>query len=214
MISLVIMATVSLAWVVAVDLTPAGNRPYVGSSTNNTEIEPIVGHNGLERLTGRSEVVHTGGSGLNFLPNNSHLLFNSNHSGQSNGTSSSPAAPHTLNPGTRGTSGTGTAGKTMCIIPASPVMKSRYAGVARLWSSGLYGQASWLIIFAFFCIVAKIKKVDRKNFYRKTAGFRIVWLLTMCIFFSFAGFVSPLLSLYAGAGDCRSRGAGFRGDGG
>ena len=46
------LAVVSLAWPIAVDLTPANQRPYVGSSTNNTVLELIIGHNGLNRLLG------------------------------------------------------------------------------------------------------------------------------------------------------------------
>lgn len=46
----IILVAVSLSWAVIVDLTPAQNRPYVGSSTNNSELELIIGHNGLERL--------------------------------------------------------------------------------------------------------------------------------------------------------------------
>ena len=34
----VAMAVVSFAWIAVVELTPASKRPYVGSSTNNTEI--------------------------------------------------------------------------------------------------------------------------------------------------------------------------------
>lgn len=49
-----VLAVVSLSWAVVVDLVPATNRPYVGSSTNNSELELIFGHNGLERLTGSS----------------------------------------------------------------------------------------------------------------------------------------------------------------
>ncbi len=45
-----LLLIVSLAWVVAVDLTPADQRPYIGSSTDNTVMELIVGHNGLARL--------------------------------------------------------------------------------------------------------------------------------------------------------------------
>lgn len=46
---------VSLCWAVAVDLTPAGSRPYVGSSTTNSELNLILGYNGLDRLLpGRS----------------------------------------------------------------------------------------------------------------------------------------------------------------
>ena len=45
-----LLLVVSLSWAVAVDLTPAENRPFIGSSANNTVMELIVGHNGLKRL--------------------------------------------------------------------------------------------------------------------------------------------------------------------
>jgi 4-amino-4-deoxy-L-arabinose transferase-like glycosyltransferase len=46
----VILLGVSFAWVAAVDSTPADQRPYVGSSENNTVTELIEGHNGLRRM--------------------------------------------------------------------------------------------------------------------------------------------------------------------
>jgi 4-amino-4-deoxy-L-arabinose transferase-like glycosyltransferase len=46
----IVLLAVSLAWVMAVDLTPADQRPYIGSSENNTMLELIIGHNGLSRL--------------------------------------------------------------------------------------------------------------------------------------------------------------------
>ncbi|MBC2579451.1 glycosyltransferase family 39 protein [Clostridium sp. DJ247] len=46
----VILLAVSLSWAFVVDLVPTANRPFVGSSTNNTVMELIFGHNGLERL--------------------------------------------------------------------------------------------------------------------------------------------------------------------
>lgn len=57
-----LLLVVSLSWAVAVDLTPAANRPFVGGSTNNTEMELIIGHNGLSRL-GLSDAALTRGSG-------------------------------------------------------------------------------------------------------------------------------------------------------
>jgi 4-amino-4-deoxy-L-arabinose transferase-like glycosyltransferase len=48
----VVLLVISLSWVVAVDLTPASARPYVGSSTTNSELELALGYNGLQRLTG------------------------------------------------------------------------------------------------------------------------------------------------------------------
>ncbi|GIM29251.1 dolichyl-phosphate-mannose-protein mannosyltransferase [Clostridium polyendosporum] len=46
----VVLLLVSFSWAFIVDLVPAENRPFVGSSTNNTVKELIFGHNGLERL--------------------------------------------------------------------------------------------------------------------------------------------------------------------
>jgi 4-amino-4-deoxy-L-arabinose transferase-like glycosyltransferase len=47
-----VLVAVSLSWAVAVDMTPATQRPYVGSSRTNSEIELAFGYNGLQRLTG------------------------------------------------------------------------------------------------------------------------------------------------------------------
>ncbi|MGJ7045386.1 glycosyltransferase family 39 protein [Thermoanaerobacterium thermosulfurigenes] len=46
----VVLLIVSLSWAIIVDMTPQSMRPYVGSSTDNSELELIIGHNGLERL--------------------------------------------------------------------------------------------------------------------------------------------------------------------
>jgi 4-amino-4-deoxy-L-arabinose transferase-like glycosyltransferase len=44
------LAVVSLAWAAAFDLTPKDVRPYAGSSHDNSMLELIVVHNGLERF--------------------------------------------------------------------------------------------------------------------------------------------------------------------
>jgi 4-amino-4-deoxy-L-arabinose transferase-like glycosyltransferase len=41
-------------WVALVELWPAGSRPYIGGSTNNSVLELIFGYNGIGRLTGSS----------------------------------------------------------------------------------------------------------------------------------------------------------------
>src|SRR5947208_1850261 len=48
-----LMLTISLSWAVAVDLTPAASRPYVGSSQNNSEVSLALGYNGIQRLLGQ-----------------------------------------------------------------------------------------------------------------------------------------------------------------
>ncbi|HEY7832165.1 MAG TPA: glycosyltransferase family 39 protein [Ktedonobacterales bacterium] len=47
-----LMLAVSLSWVLAVDLTPASARPYVGSSGSNSELALALGYNGVQRLLG------------------------------------------------------------------------------------------------------------------------------------------------------------------
>ena len=48
----VVLVVVSLSWAVAVDLTPADQRPYVSASSSNTVMDVIVNFNGAHRLTG------------------------------------------------------------------------------------------------------------------------------------------------------------------
>lgn len=53
-----VMLVVSVAWLVFVDATPASHRPYVGSSTDNSELSLTFAYNGLGRIGGQ-----TGGPG-------------------------------------------------------------------------------------------------------------------------------------------------------
>lgn len=46
----VTLAVVSLSWSVAFDLAPHASRPYAGSSTGNSMLELVIGHNGLDRF--------------------------------------------------------------------------------------------------------------------------------------------------------------------
>jgi 4-amino-4-deoxy-L-arabinose transferase-like glycosyltransferase len=48
----VLLLAVSLSWATAVDLTPADQRPYVGSSGDNSETSLILVYNGIDRLLG------------------------------------------------------------------------------------------------------------------------------------------------------------------
>jgi 4-amino-4-deoxy-L-arabinose transferase-like glycosyltransferase len=47
----------SLPWVLAVELTPADQRPYVGSSSGNSLLELIVGHNAFNRFVSKSKAL-------------------------------------------------------------------------------------------------------------------------------------------------------------
>src|ERR671938_385311 len=65
----VVLLVVSLSWAVMVDLTPADQRPYVGSSSNNSALDLAFGYIGLERLLGR-EGAAGGGQGQSAPENN------------------------------------------------------------------------------------------------------------------------------------------------
>ncbi|MCH3965828.1 MAG: glycosyltransferase family 39 protein [Clostridium sp.] len=58
----VVLAVVSLSWAFVVDMIPSQNRPFVGSSSNNTVMELIFGHNGLERLGSSNGGMGPGGT--------------------------------------------------------------------------------------------------------------------------------------------------------
>jgi 4-amino-4-deoxy-L-arabinose transferase-like glycosyltransferase len=60
----VVLLVVSLSWMTAVDLTPVSQRPYVGSSGNNSELSLALGYNGLGRLTGNAFAFLNGGTSL------------------------------------------------------------------------------------------------------------------------------------------------------
>jgi 4-amino-4-deoxy-L-arabinose transferase-like glycosyltransferase len=67
----VVTLAVSLAWVVAVDLTPANARPYIGSSGTNSALSLVLGYNGLGRLT--TALPQGIRDALSFLPGNIDL---------------------------------------------------------------------------------------------------------------------------------------------
>lgn len=46
----IVLLVVSLSWAVIVDLTPPEERPFIGSSQDNTVMELIIGHNAMARL--------------------------------------------------------------------------------------------------------------------------------------------------------------------
>lgn len=50
-----LLLTVSLAWPLAVDMTPAESRPFVGGSTHNSMLELTVGYNGIDRVLQHEE---------------------------------------------------------------------------------------------------------------------------------------------------------------
>ena len=211
-ISTLILVGVSFAWVFAVDLTPAADRPFVGSSTDNRELELVIGHNGLERIYGQSMGGLLGGSKQNTgagIPRAGSLPP---PNGQNANTNGSPFVNQFFQNAQNGTTlnppNSQNANSTMqqrifgrLPLPGQGVTGSARiggfggndigtAGVFRLWAQSLYGQATWLFILAMFCIVMKTGKFDPKKLTLKQGVFIfwIGWLIAMYGFFSFADF--------------------------
>ena len=58
-----VLVVVSGAWIAAVDLTPAADRPYVGSTSDNSALSLAFDYNGLGRVTGQTGGTSFGGGG-------------------------------------------------------------------------------------------------------------------------------------------------------
>jgi 4-amino-4-deoxy-L-arabinose transferase-like glycosyltransferase len=63
MLAAAVLLAVSLSWVVAVDAVPAPQRPYVASTTDDTELQLAIGHNGLARVMPRHAISRIGHMG-------------------------------------------------------------------------------------------------------------------------------------------------------
>src|SRR5579859_769721 len=59
-VALVVLLAVSLPWLVVVDMTPASQRPYIGSTQDNSEISLAFGYNGIQRLSQSTATTNAG----------------------------------------------------------------------------------------------------------------------------------------------------------
>ena len=171
-----VLLAVSLSWVTIVDLTPASQRPYVGSSTNNSEMNLIIGYNGLSRLFGmgrtsfsfstRNGFFSGGGGRGNFIPPGG---FNGNGGGFFN--------PGNIfnGGGMRSPGGLGDEGQV---------------GVLRLITGPLDKEASWLLPVALLGLLALIGLKFHWPFSssQQAATLWGGWALITGAFFSVAGF--------------------------
>lgn len=210
----VVLLVVSLPWVVAVDLTPPEQRPYVGSSQDNTVMELIIGHNGMARL----------------LPGGLRALTRS--SGPPTPSGSRPFAPP---PGTRPGQPPGASlpptrrpGQPPAVPltpsgrpgrPSAPgrgvgrpfVNEIGEPGLLRLFNHQLAGQVSWLLPLAgLVLLVAAWQTHLRFPLSQRHQSLLLwsAWLLPMVVFFSVANLfhryylemLAPAIAALVGAG--------------
>jgi 4-amino-4-deoxy-L-arabinose transferase-like glycosyltransferase len=180
----VVLLMVSLSWAVAVDLTPANQRPYVGSSSNNSALDLALGYNGLERLLGRGEGA-PGGGGQSAQENNAQ-------GGPQEGGGFGPGgARENGDPGPLRLVDEQLAGQIGWLLPLAIVgllaaswqnrpqlpLDQRHQGLAPLWRR-------W-----FSRLVSFFKNLPQLPLERRQGALVLwgMWLLTMGVFFSIAG---------------------------
>ncbi|MFL5698306.1 MAG: glycosyltransferase family 39 protein [Ktedonobacteraceae bacterium] len=171
----VLLLAISLSWVVAVDLTPASQRPYVGSTQDNSELSLALGYNGIQRLLG-SFGGFGGGSSANRAPNGTPPHFGNGGSTNAGGIGAGQQPP------SGGSGGGGGIGGLFDIGTPGPL---------RLFTQPLAGQIAWLLPFALLGAVALAwQRRPRLQSDRKQQSLLLwgMWLLTMGIFFSVASF--------------------------
>ncbi len=153
-----VLAAVSFAWIAAVELTPAAKRPYVGSSTNNTEIGLTFEYNGLGRVEGQaggpnSTVVRPGA----YVPAARQRAVDA--AARAHRSAPPPAsAPVKLEPAATPQPARKTSGREKDPIPFGEAPK-----LLRLFGKGLGDQAGWILPFALFGLLglAALVLIDR-----------------------------------------------------
>ena len=178
----IVVLVISFSWAVAVDLTPADQRPYVGSSGDNSELSLIIGYNGVERLLGMFGRRNARPQNNNFLQPNAGLPP---QDGSLPGGNLQPRNPNNLK---RDGFQVGVApGAT----PAAGFSGTGQAGALRLFIPPLSKEAGWLLPLALICLALLL--VSRRFTWplgrqHQAAILWGGWLVTAGIFFSVAGF--------------------------
>jgi 4-amino-4-deoxy-L-arabinose transferase-like glycosyltransferase len=204
-LAMVLLLVVSLSWVTIVDLTPAGQRPYVGSSGDNSEMSLIAGYNGLERLLGMQ--FGRGGNSQS-LARWWQGLFGGNGGQPQPRTGSSGNSPRSGNVPPTGSFGNGMQ------PPANPgggnwlgrsnggrlggfarggggFSGTGQAGLWRLFSTPLSKEVSWLLPFGLFGGLLVLFYTRPRWPFSERHQAAVLWggwLLTGGAFFSVAGF--------------------------
>ena len=181
----IVLIIISLSWALAVDLTPASQRPYVDSTQNNSEISLALGYNGINRLFGQL------GMGPGGPPNR-----NAGRPGQSPNPNEIPPSLQQPSQGAGQPGGSGGPGGNGPGGPGGPggsngLFDTGIPGPLRLFNQPLGGQIVWLLPLAILGMLALAwqrrprLQIDRQQQSLVLWG---TWLLTMGIFFSVAGF--------------------------
>jgi 4-amino-4-deoxy-L-arabinose transferase-like glycosyltransferase len=166
------LVAVSFAWIALVEVTPASKRPYVGSSTNNTEIGLTFEYNGLGRVEGQtggpnSVVVRPGA----YVPAAREQRVDA--AARAHPSKPPPASPSiALDPAPVPAPAPKATGREKDPIPFGEAPK-----VLRLFGKGLGDQAGWMLPFALFGLlgVLALVLVDREPVEEPSARWSWPW---------------------------------------
>ncbi|APM38727.1 glycosyltransferase family 39 protein [Clostridium kluyveri] len=204
-VSTFVLVAVSLSWALAVDSISAANRPYVDSSTNNTVMELIVGHNGTERLSLSSSSKGMGGGASGgkgqtppqFKENSKANEGTSSYSKTSDYNSTEFSGQFPGNPSGNGKNMEGGAGgqgpgggNTQGGVQSSTFGGQASQGITRLFSKNtLSDQICWFIPLAIFGFIASAIKEKLRfrldNNRKQGLALWFMWFLPVFIYFSF-----------------------------
>lgn len=189
------LIVVSFAWIAVVDLTPTDARPYVGSSHNNTEMELVVGHNGISRLGQIANWLGLRGAPPqqqarlqpppNNLPGNPRAQLPPLRRGQAPLPRNQPGSPPNFAPNPPSQPQ-----PAQLSAPRGLQDETGEASLLRLFNQQLAGQISWFLPLAFLgFFVATLATRLKYPFVREHQQLLlwITWLVLQVLFFSFAG---------------------------
>jgi 4-amino-4-deoxy-L-arabinose transferase-like glycosyltransferase len=209
-IASLVLIVVSFAWVVAVDSTPDDQRPYIGSSENNTVMELIEGHNGLRRmgqiaawfgirsnqgpapLASASQPEDGGQPPLGRSPSNQATQPQGGGPGQrpDDGSFPAPQGQFPRNPQNGQFPQNPTDGNLPTPQGGPTQNETGTAGPFRLFNQQLAGQVTWLLPLALLMLLALLLHGKLTWPLGPSAQFALfwgLWLLPMAVFFSYAG---------------------------
>ena len=180
-----LMLTISLSWAVAVDLTPAASRPYVGSSQNNSEISLALGYNGIQRLLG--QFGFGGNNAGSSRSGNTTRQFPTSGSNSGTFTGDFPQ----VGTGSSGQPSQGVGSGSGGGGGSSGMFNTGNPGLLRLFNEPLGGQIVWLLPMALLGMLAlawQRRPRFREDRQQQSLLLWGTWLLTMAVFFSVATF--------------------------
>ncbi|MGH2480009.1 MAG: glycosyltransferase family 39 protein, partial [Ktedonobacteraceae bacterium] len=183
LLALVVLLIVSFSWMTVVDLTPPSQRPYVGSSQTNSELELALGYNGINRL-------------FHFPAASKPLPERPLHRSSSTSLVLLQAFSASLQASASAVGGNGN--------NSSP-------GLLRLFTQPIDGQIAWLLPLALFSLLILVWQRPWRGSLEQGQQALILWgtwLLTMCVALSIAVhfltyytvMLAPAISALAGIG--------------